>query len=321
MIHEFAVEPEALSTWQAFRYLTEKFGVDQGRLIARFPAGWKRLVYEACESCGDIEKKRIEVGLQQLDKKLLRSGRVYDAVVSWLDNAERSHADRPFRAVLAQGNPRAAEFVRLAADLDETDPLFHVPRGQCIPRRAEAMAEAARPLLSLADEILFVDPHFDPGKPRFMRPMAKFLEVLGSRTSRPLRVEIHVKHDLQLGDYMVACRTHLSRLLPQGFGLTILRWESLDGGQALHARYILTELGGLRFEHGLDEAPRKAETVDVELLAPEIFKARWDDYQVTARPAFRLVEQLSLQLPRGEARSSLGAATGASPGHHRRAAG
>ena len=46
MLKEFALEPEALASWESFRYLIEKFGVSKGRVISRFPKQWKRLVYE-----------------------------------------------------------------------------------------------------------------------------------------------------------------------------------------------------------------------------------------------------------------------------------
>ena len=45
MLQEYAVEPAAIgSDWQTFRYLIEKFGFDQGRLISQFPKHWFREV-------------------------------------------------------------------------------------------------------------------------------------------------------------------------------------------------------------------------------------------------------------------------------------
>ena len=39
----------------------------------------------------------------------------------------------------------------------------------------------------------------------------------------------------------------------------------LEGNEDLHSRYILTNLGGIRIEHGLDEG-QEGETTDVSLL-------------------------------------------------------
>lgn len=107
MLHEFAVDPEALSDWQSYRYLVEKFGVEHGRLISRFPKDWKRRVYDACSGCGDVEKKRIEVGLKSIDPRLIVTGRPYGQAPAWLVNAEAEHASQPFRAVISRGNPRS----------------------------------------------------------------------------------------------------------------------------------------------------------------------------------------------------------------------
>ena len=51
MFHEFAIDPATLSTWQSYRYTIEKFGVEHGRLIARFPRFWQQLVYKAFAGC------------------------------------------------------------------------------------------------------------------------------------------------------------------------------------------------------------------------------------------------------------------------------
>jgi hypothetical protein len=63
MLHEYALEPALLDNWKDFRYFTEKFCVSRGRMIARYPKRWKRLVYESLSNCGEIERKRIEEGL------------------------------------------------------------------------------------------------------------------------------------------------------------------------------------------------------------------------------------------------------------------
>jgi hypothetical protein len=91
MIHEFAVDPEALVGWQNFRYLVQKFGISHGRLISRFPRQWKRMEYEACDDCPDLEKKRITVALERIDDKLFAAGRAYDRTRDWVPNAVASH--------------------------------------------------------------------------------------------------------------------------------------------------------------------------------------------------------------------------------------
>ncbi len=37
MLKEYAVQPELLSSWQVFRYLSGKFGYGRARVIAEYP--------------------------------------------------------------------------------------------------------------------------------------------------------------------------------------------------------------------------------------------------------------------------------------------
>lgn len=49
-------------------------------------------------------------------------------------------------------------------------------------------------------------------------------------------------------------------------------------GDKPHARYILTEFGGIRYDYGLDKG--EGQTTDVSLIGPDAYKQRWQDYQL-----------------------------------------
>ena len=51
MLKEYALHPELLSSWSVCRYLSDKFGYGRGRVIARYPNRWERMVYESLGSC------------------------------------------------------------------------------------------------------------------------------------------------------------------------------------------------------------------------------------------------------------------------------
>ena len=59
MFKEFALEPRLLHNWDRFQRFIGLFGVEQGRLIARFPKKWQQMVLDAV-TCGQVEKARIE---------------------------------------------------------------------------------------------------------------------------------------------------------------------------------------------------------------------------------------------------------------------
>ena len=69
----------------------------------------------------------------------------------------------------------------------------------------------------------------------------------------------------------------LPSILPAGVLLTVYRWKNREGGEKLHNRYILADIGGVSFNTGLDEgAP--GTTDDVSRLGYHTYAKRWDDY-------------------------------------------
>ena len=60
--------------------------------------------------------------------------------------------------------------------------------------------------------------------------------------------------------------------------LIFIRWEQIEGGETLHARYILTDIGGIRVERGLDEG-EEGETTDISSLEGPLYAQRWRDFQ------------------------------------------
>jgi len=297
MIYEFALEPALLNNWRDFRYFTESFGFPLGRLISRYPKRWKRLVYDSLDACGDVEKKRVEEGLRRIDDRIIkRPNLIWNNEHNWLTNAEAEHARRPFRAIVASANPNACAFVLVGEDVRETNPLWRVNRTSVVERQPTPMAQALAPFLRVADAILFVDPHFNPNRPNYRQTLLEFLGAIFDRREcrLPTRIEIHLSAD---GDdkptaqfFDQSCRANLPNLTPFGVQLQIFRWRQRPGGQELHNRYVLTNMGGVRFGAGLD-AGDLGETDEVELLDDETYSLRWAEYD-PAGPAFDLADQV-----------------------------
>jgi hypothetical protein len=287
MIHEFALDPGVLASWGAFRYFVDQFGVAHGRLISRFPREWKRLVYEACTGCLPVERKRIEESLRSIDKKLISTGRDYLRSRPWINNAIQSHAERPFRAILTTASHAAGSDILNAEEVTSETPRWKVDRGFPVARQALPMADAAAALLRCSSEIVFVDQHFYCAA-KHGRPLAQFLTHACSGS--PLRrLEYHLNAD-GAADWF---REELDKQrrflnLPPGIRMGFFRWKTVDGGDNMHPRYILTEIGGVRFDYGLDEGA-DGETTDVELLSDNVYSARWAQF-LPDSTAFDLVD-------------------------------
>lgn len=65
------------------------------------------------------------------------------------------------------------------------------------------------------------------------------------------------------------------------------RWVERPGGEKFHQRFILTDIGGVEVDPGLDDG-KKGEGFKVMLLKKKMFEKHWSDH--IAAPAFDLAE-------------------------------
>lgn len=296
MIYEYALEPSLLNNWKDFRYFTEKFGVSHGRLISRYPKRWKKLVYESLSSCGEVDRKRIEEGLQRLDGKILvRLHGGWDIQQDWLSNAEAEHHRKPFHAVLASANPRAREFVLEAETLSEEHRLWHVKTSLTVPRTPEQIAACVAPLLQAGNDIVFIDPYFKPQDFQYRLLFEKFFEVaLKGRDGMPPTIRVFANEAiLSEALFKDECHRKLPEIIPSVVSIRIMRLRQRPGCEELHNRYILTDLGGVKFGNSLREGDSGV-TDDVNLLGEDQYQLRWEQY-AGPNPVFDLADELVIQ--------------------------
>ncbi|MFT3695697.1 MAG: hypothetical protein QM831_21345 [Kofleriaceae bacterium] len=248
MFHEYALEPTALSSWASVRYFLDAFAPWKGRFIAAYPKDWKRRVYEGLR-CPDIEKKSIEDRLSRLDRRYFadRKGAPFDPSKSWVDNALAENQREAFRAVIVADSIVRGGNVLNANLLDETNPLWLVEQGRFVARDPAALRDAIRLLLRLSTRIALIDPYFRPHQ----RDKASAFAALSSCVSAASQLEVHARLGVE-GDpthdwFKEKCEVHLPGLLDLGRTTTVHTWGQRPGGQRLHNRYLLTNIGGVKF--------------------------------------------------------------------------
>lgn len=301
MVFEYAVDPSAISNWQDFRYVVDQCGVHHGRIIAEYPAKWKREVYRACKKgCKDIELKRIEEKLLTIGDRLRKTGRHYADAHDWLTNAEQTHQAEPFHAIVSYHNPRKHPQTLVAKQLSEDTPLWKVNRQLNVKRTGSEMAAAIRPLLQMSSQILFVDPHFDASEERFRNPLECFLKEIAQHGAGPVRIEYHLlaAGNLDRERFSNGCKHLITGIVPSKLSVKFVRWKDLEarqegaGGKRMHPRFVLTDIGGVLVEWGLDEGPAN-DTVDMFLLEQEQFKLHWAKYDRATSP-FGYVDETTI---------------------------
>lgn len=279
MIKEFALAPEALAqSHRECSYFLEKFGVDQGRVISKFPSRWKRLVYDAALQIhqGKLELSRIELCLQNLAAgSLFSSGRPGgDEGEPWLSRAIAENERDPFAAIIATAIDAGCPSILLAADLDDGNEAFRAQGQSHIPRTAEAIIECVGLLIRTARTIKLVDPHIKANLPRWGHVLQYLLKQVRPGTT----IEIHRTDDALPGNIRGWFDSAIPPMLREGVRLKVF----LHKKEGMHNRFILTEAGGASYHTGLDEhAGGDADGTQedlVTLLREDVRRVEWNRY-------------------------------------------
>lgn len=284
MIYEYALEPEMVAAWgdrHNHRFFLREFGLGSGRLLSRYPKKWTKKVWDSFPGGSDMDKARLTELLARLQETMIkRNNFVWDENATWLNNAEQEHARHQFRAVLARNNLAGRPEILCEDGLTVTPcPRWDSPHGITVNRKAPEMATAVRQMLACCRWVKFIDPHLWPGKSSYKDSLQTFMEILaGNRpVSPPESIEIHTKLLDSTSDIIL---NRFQEVIPIGLTVTLYQWQERPGGQGLHNRYILTDLGGVSFHHGLDTGA-DGETDDLTRLDFEQYLFRCSQYNPT----------------------------------------
>ena len=277
MIKEFALDPEAItSSYREFCYFTEKFGVSQGRVISAFPKKWRKMVCDSAlrEHHGKVEFSKIVERLNKFGSDIVfDTGRPSgEGSLAWIDRALAEHSHRPFAAIISATAVDHPDVFH-KDEIDEENPRFKASRQCAVPRTAKALIGCAEFLIRHAKIIKVVDPHFDPTKPRYMRPLEQILSLLPA--GNQAIVEVH-RSDEIAKDELIRRFQQVFLMLPSKVKLQLHVYEKSQ----MHNRFIITESGGLIYGVGLsdNEDGGGAPDEEVTLMETTVRNIRWNDY-------------------------------------------
>jgi hypothetical protein len=320
MIYEFALEPALVSQWHNrndYNFFDEKFGIRFRRVISGYPKNWKKLVWQAFSESSAADNQNAQMRMTELIQLLWQNAvkrySTFQEIPDWLERAEAEHEQRPFHAIVATENPRERNFIITAQGLVENGhDLWNIPPTYPIARTAEEIAGAISPLTRLCRHAILIDPYFDPRKHRFRQTLSAILNSCNDniRGIENIQFELHTSIDRffrvwERGDnrdpstelrvynnFVLECQNQLPELVPADIQLKVVVWKQKVGGENLHNRYLLTNLFGVMFGTGSDEAgnPNDQETDDIVLLEEGQYMIRIQQYTGNP-PAFDIVGQ------------------------------
>jgi len=223
-----------------------------------------------------------------------RVGVAADSGGNWYNVVKAEHARLAFAAAISRVNPEGADWVMRGDTFDSNDARF-LPRGAPVDRTATAFADALGFLLRTAGQVHFVDPHFQPGEPRFREPMSALLAIAcdaNIHRTDPASLFLHLSlgNAAGLDAQMLATRTanlrreiqnRLPSVIPAGQQIRVLVWDRVENQDNIHNRYVLTDRAGVLFGTGLDQQNGTGQTDDVCRLTAEQHAERMRLYNVS----------------------------------------
>jgi hypothetical protein len=236
----------------------------------------------------ELQAAKIEERLrsERFKRKLsAQGGRAYDPEQSWLHNAEE--ANPPFDMIIARGSARSGAKIGAELLLKDEAPFARSSQG-LVARKKEALIGVAKPLVFFADEIVIIDPNFRADEPRFCDSLKHLISVIESSGRAPKRLEIHTNRVRKPGEtfnrspHVSQWEVHVMPHLPKNWQLTVCYWEKLPNGGKPHARFLLTEMGGIYIDHGIDEGD--GETL-ITLLEESVWELLFGLYDARALPS------------------------------------
>jgi hypothetical protein len=279
----FAVEPQALNCWHNFRYLIEKFGYSNGVLIARYPKSWMRLVIEACDAndVGDVEKLKIVEKLQQVkNDRMLNIGYSFDGG-DWLDNVLKLAVPGDFDAlVLLNDNGRPNSY---AVD-DVPEELFLNRREKQVLRDSASLASAAGCLFVKTTELILIDPYLKPSKActNLLNAFVEESFLTGKGITKIIIHSAYSKDPSSSEEVIQNYKKHMSDKFNSGLTMQVNRWNDNVMEFDFHARYLITENAGLRYDRGFNEPSdhgERSKKTDIACLQPSTVKTLLEQYQ------------------------------------------
>ena len=293
MFYECAISPEALFEIaidrRNYRDFIKEFSTGGNLLYTELPKmkrNKKRLLELLNANHSELQKKRLEDLIIFLNNN--KVSRTYDYIgeMSWLDNITAVNRIEQFDHVVS-----STPYENL--NVTNIDELFglNYARQRIVTRVAADMISIISCLLRTSEHIIIVDPYFSD-KQRWWNVFISLLRVSANNSYKKL-LKIDVvfdgsKEHSPTVNYLADKLNRENLVFSANLALSVT-FKSLAaraGNEQLHNRYVLSNLAGVCFMHGLDEGEG---TDDVSILSEEGYNKRWEHY--TTNNVFDLIEE------------------------------
>ena len=295
-IHGMA--PNACQTVNELRSILLSFGPHTGRYLVSCPDlnAWRKLVIGYFENSRELDKKRLAEMLHPFNSRctsgfieaqslLSRHIGTWDKSRSWIDNVIPVWRDHPELSLLfvnedeqiqkTTTDPSLAKFLSTPGEINP--PLSSDIAFQTAP---DTYWNISKIVCLLSTEIHIIDPFFNPSRNDRKAIFRKFIEELSQiRKVRSIHFWVRAKEVMdyidRIGYEIKSAGSTFFKGLRQPPVLHYHAINDQDCRDKLHARLLITDKGGIKFDQGFQilrhEVKNLASTVN-ESYRNEIFQ-------------------------------------------------
>lgn len=266
------VSPQCFSTANELRLFLSTYGPHTGKYVLAYPSftRWRNLILECYVNAGDIERERIKSALTTAVRSaaFIEKGNIpWVDSVEWLKNAvDTQTATKQFSQLFISD----AEYDKLLREMREIEQygictIFESglsgPVDELIETSPGAYLKNISILFSISHDIHLVDPYFNPLK-RDRREIYSEFVLKTCSSTRPIKFRFWVRGEQMLdnaGEFNEELLLEITRgKMRANHPDTSMDFILLDdelSAEKLHARYFITEKGGVKFDQGFQKLP------------------------------------------------------------------
>lgn len=256
----FAADPASCENSADLRFLLGHFGPLTGRYLAEYPVTWAEEIEKHCAQLGSVEAERLKLLVRRAREKsaLLRDAALpWNTGFGWIKNYRDLVRQRPsvFAAAVLARSAKIDGFPSID-DLDLSPTADELIEGS-----AQEYARVSKMLLRISPELHFIDPYLNPCKKDRRDVLIELFAIATKGKCR--KITCWASEGKVVGE-----RSHsweevgeaLNDILGQANWPTerVFRYVLVDDATArtkMHARYVLSIKGGIRFDQGFQRLP------------------------------------------------------------------
>jgi hypothetical protein len=273
----YLVDPTLVKTVDDVFILESQFGISQtGRLLGFNPADYIKYLREniSIESCSELERAAFFEAMSTL-KEYSARGRFSDnSGASWNVSSSNSLQKGLVDNIIHSDDYQSLKIVELYLKKRRDRSVLAKPS-------ISGFSAELKNIFRYSKSLIIVDPYFFDTENR-LDVLTRLIEI-GADEGKLASIDIVVsktwyfkKYNELTGDFAKEFLSKLSNKFTNiEFKYVIV---NVDGhSRLLHARYILSNLGGLKFEHGLSVSSSGEE--EIECLDFFMFQDKWKKYR------------------------------------------